>query len=267
MFQQLIASSPSKTPRKPLTLVLSAIFHGFFIVLLIAVPLIHPESLANLQTLIAPPPPLQAPRRGVVQLTSSPRPVRPIAARPETLFAPNFIPPSIDLTPLETSGPTGNPDDLPQVGLQTGEFGESGRFPEGFLRSASRSVPLPVPPVTTAEREAPIHRIKRGGEVQHANLVRQVKPSYPHTAILMRVQGTVVLEAIIDRDGRVENLKVISGHPLLIKAASEAVEQWRYRPTLLNGQPVEVLTQVTVNLILEHPDRASTRGWARNLAL
>ena len=67
------------------------------------------------------------------------------------------------------------------------------------------------------------------------------------------VQGSVILEAIIDREGRVENLKVLSGHPLLVPAAFEAVQQWRYRPTLLNGQPVEVLTQVTVNFSLGAP--------------
>ena len=73
MFQQLIASNPSKASRKPLTLVYSAIIHGFLILLLIAVPLVHRETLANLQTLMAPPPPLSAPRRAVVQLISSPR--------------------------------------------------------------------------------------------------------------------------------------------------------------------------------------------------
>jgi protein TonB len=66
----------------------------------------------------------------------------------------------------------------------------------------------------------------------------------------MRVQGAVVLEAIIDREGRVDNLKVLSGNPLLVRAACDAVLQWRYRPTLLNGEPVEVLTQVTVNFSL-----------------
>ena len=89
--------------------------------------------------------------------------------------------------------------------------------------------------------------------MQHANLVHQVKPTYPQLARTVRVQGTVILEAIIDREGRVENLKVLSGHPLLIPAAFEAVQQWRYRPTLLNGQPVEVLTQVTVNFSLGAP--------------
>ena len=66
----------------------------------------------------------------------------------------------------------------------------------------------------------------------------------------MRVQGSVILEAVIDREGRVDNLKVLTGNPLLVRAARDAVLQWRYRPTLLNGEPVEVVTQITVNFTL-----------------
>jgi len=254
MFQQLIASSPSKASRKPLTLVFSAIIHGFFILLLIAVPLVHPETLANLQSLIAPPPPLSAPRRTVVQLASSATQPRPIAARPNTLFTPEFIPAKIDLTPMRDSEPTsGDPSDISRLGFPIGGDSGSHRFLEGLPNGSTRAVPSPEPPASTDKPETHIARVKRGGEVQHANLVHQVKPSYPHMAIIMRVQGAVILEAIIDRDGRVEGLRVLSGHPLLIRAACEAVQQWRYRPTLLNGEPVEVLTQVTVNFNLGAP--------------
>jgi len=253
MFQELIASNASKTPRKPLTLVLSVIIHGLLTLLLIAVPLVHRETLANLQTLMAPPPPLSAPRRTIVKLISGTGKPRLIAARPNTLFTPDFIPPKIDLTALET--PEGNEDSggSLQVGLPIGNSRGSGAFWDGFPLEAPRAI-LPLePPVSIAKAEAHVTRIQRGGEVQHANLVRQVKPSYPHSAVIMRVQGAVILEAIIDREGRVENLKVLSGHPLLIPAAFEAVQQWRYRPTLLNGQPVAVVTQVTVNFSLGAP--------------
>lgn len=253
MFQQLIASNPSKASRKPVTLIFSAILHGFFILLLIAVPLVHRETLANLQALMAPPPPLSAPRGTVVKLISTTGKPRPIAARPNTLFTPDFIPPKIDLSALETPEGNEDSDDIPQVGLPIGESGRSSTFLEGFSREAPRAILAAEPPVSIAKPEAPATRIKRGGEVQHANLVRQVKPSYPHSAVIMRIQGAVILEAIIDREGRVENLKVLSGHPLLVRAAWEAVQQWRYRPTLLNGEPVEVLTQVTVNFNLGTP--------------
>lgn len=250
MFQELIASCPSEAARKPLTWVVSAIMHGILILLLIAVPLVYPETLTNLQTLMAPPPPLTAPRRAVVKLLFNTGKSHPTAPTFNPLFTPQFIPPKIDLSAL--ASPEGNEDSdgVSQVGLPiSGSLG-SDMFLHGFSREASRAV-LPLePPVSTPRAEAHVTRIQRGGDVQHANLVQQVKPSYPHTAIVMRVQGSVVLEAVINRDGRVDHLKVLSGHPLLIEAAYEAVQQWRYRPTLLNGQPVEVLTQVTVNFSL-----------------
>ena len=251
MFQQLIASNASKAPRKPLTLVLSVIIHGLLILLLMAVPLVHPETLANLQTLIAPPPPLSAPRTTIVKLLSSTGKPRQVTARPNTLFTPNLIPTDTDLSALEPSGV--DFDGIPQVGLPIDDSRASGPFSDGLFLETPRAI-LPLePPVSTAKAEMHVTRIKRGGEVQHANLVHQVKPTYPPLAKTVRVQGRVVLEAIIDREGRVENLKVLSGHPLLIPAAFEAVQQWRYRPTLLNGQPVEVLTQVTVNFNLGAP--------------
>jgi protein TonB len=89
-----------------------------------------------------------------------------------------------------------------------------------------------------------------GGNVQRANLIRQVRPRYPALAKQARIQGTVILEAVISKRGSVENLKVVKGHPLLIQSALNAVKQWRYRPTVLNGVPVEVITRITVNFNL-----------------
>ena len=86
--------------------------------------------------------------------------------------------------------------------------------------------------------------------MMEGNLVYRIQPEYPALARQARVQGTVVLRAVISREGAIENLQVLSGHPLLVKAAMEAVRQWRYRPYVLNGEPVEVETQVTVNFIL-----------------
>jgi protein TonB len=78
-------------------------------------------------------------------------------------------------------------------------------------------------------------------------LLTQVKPVYPPLAKQARIQGVVLLEAVISKDGAIDNLRVISGHPLLTQAAIDAVKQWRYKPTLLNGEPVEVVTTITVN--------------------
>ena len=93
-------------------------------------------------------------------------------------------------------------------------------------------------------------RIKIGGTVQQTKLISQPHPMYPPDAKAARIQGVVKLSAIIGKDGAVMKIEVISGHPLLVPAAMEAVQQWRYQPTLLNGQPVEVITQIDVNFTL-----------------
>jgi protein TonB len=93
-------------------------------------------------------------------------------------------------------------------------------------------------------------KIRVGGNMQQAKLVSQVRPVYPADAKAQRIQGSVKLEAVIGKDGKVENLKVLSGDPLLAPAALEAVRQWQYQTTLLNGNPVEVVTQIDVNFTL-----------------
>jgi protein TonB len=97
---------------------------------------------------------------------------------------------------------------------------------------------------------APSVRPPRVSHVMEGNLIRRVQPEYPALAKQARIQGTVVLRAVIDREGIIQDLQVISGHPLLVQAALNAVRQWRYRPYYLNDQPVEVETQVTVNFSL-----------------
>jgi protein TonB len=82
------------------------------------------------------------------------------------------------------------------------------------------------------------------------NIIYRVQPSYPPIARLARVQGTVELRAIISKAGTIENLIAVSGSPMLVKSAIEAVRQWRYRPYLLNNEPIEVETEITVNFVL-----------------
>lgn len=94
-------------------------------------------------------------------------------------------------------------------------------------------------------------RLRVGGKVQESNLVHKVTPEYPAEAKAARVQGAVRFAAIIDREGDVANLQLTSGHPLLVDAALRAVKRWRYKPTLVNGVPVEVVTTIEVNFELE----------------
>jgi protein TonB len=104
-------------------------------------------------------------------------------------------------------------------------------------------------PVMPARPAAPTRAI-RASSLLEGNLIRRVQPVYPPLARNVRVQGAVVLSAVISKDGAIENLQVLSGHPLLVQAAIEAVRQWRYRPYILNSEPVEVETQITVNFTL-----------------
>jgi protein TonB len=98
--------------------------------------------------------------------------------------------------------------------------------------------------------QPPSVRPPRVSHVMEGNLIRRVQPEYPALAKQARIQGTVVLRAVINREGTIQDLQVISGHPLLVQAAINAVRQWHYRPFYLNDQPVEVETQVTVNFTL-----------------
>jgi protein TonB len=86
--------------------------------------------------------------------------------------------------------------------------------------------------------------------MSEGDLIRKVQPAYPALARSARVQGIVVLQAMISKQGTIENLRILTGHPMLAPAAIEAVRQWRYRPYILNGEPVEVETQITVNFAL-----------------
>jgi protein TonB len=86
--------------------------------------------------------------------------------------------------------------------------------------------------------------------VSQGLLIKKVQPNYPPLARHARIQGTVLLQAEISKDGTIENLRLINGHPMLAPAAIEAVKQWRYRPYMLNGEPVAVETQVQVNFTL-----------------
>ena len=136
------------------------------------------------------------------------------------------------------------PASLPDVS-DLGVEGGTGASRRGVLSSVGPSVDVAPPPISPA----PMHPLK----VSHwaeGNIIYRVQPLYPPIARQARVQGTVELRAIISRAGTIENLVVVSGHPMLVKSAIEAVRQWRYHPYLLNNEPVEVETEITVNFVL-----------------
>jgi protein TonB len=112
-------------------------------------------------------------------------------------------------------------------------------------QEARLAPPPPVAPRPAAATAKPT-RITLGGRVVEAKLIHRVVPNYPALARQARVSGVVRLRAVISRDGRVQEISLLSGHPLLIRAAVDAVRQWLYQPTMLNGEPVEVDTEITV---------------------
>jgi protein TonB len=114
----------------------------------------------------------------------------------------------------------------------------------GVIGGIISSTPVAVPKVATPQRV----RVSQG--VSNGLLIRKVQPAYPPLARQARIQGQVLLQAQISKDGSIENLQLISGHPMLAPAAIEAVKQWRYKPYMLNGEPVAVDTQVVVNFTL-----------------
>jgi protein TonB len=138
--------------------------------------------------------------------------------------------------------------------------GVPGGVPGGSLNDLLGTLPLPAPvairtlpkPAATPPVPTAPTRVRVGGEVEAALLTHEVAPAYPPAAKRARIEGTVEFSATIALDGRVKDLRVVSGNPLLIEAARNAVKQWVYRPTYLNGQPVEVLTVIAVKFGLIH---------------
>jgi len=123
-------------------------------------------------------------------------------------------------------------------------------FPEDPSLSASPFVGLrssgPAPPPEEIKRNTKKQPLKLSEPVVEAQLVSRIEPRYPLLALQLKQSGTVVLHAIISRDGHITALEVVSGSPFFVQAALDAVRLWRYRPTMLNGEPVEVDTTITV---------------------
>jgi len=134
------------------------------------------------------------------------------------------------------------------------QIGNGSYLPGATGPSSGRSVPFALWPSTNPMPVPPPPHVQthpvRISQMSEGDLIRKVQPIYPSIARTARIQGAVVLSAIISKEGTIENLHVLSGHPLLSGAAIEAVRQWRYRPYVLNGEPVEVETQIIVNFSL-----------------
>jgi protein TonB len=239
MFDELVESSAvKKKTNTSWAVTLSVIVQSLVLFVLILIPLIYTQALpkAMLSTLlIAPPPPPPPPPPPQAVPVKVIKPVARLLTQGK-LMAPRAIPKDVAIFKEAELPPE------PAAGGVLGGLG-GGDILGGLGGGSSAGAPPPPP------KAAP-SRIKLGGQVQAAKIVAQPQPLYPALARQARIQGNVVLHAIIDKDGRVGQLEVVSGHPLLVQSALDAVKQWRYQPTQLNGDPVEVDTTITVTFVL-----------------
>jgi protein TonB len=236
----LVYSAAETNNWKRATLPIAYMIEVVVIGVMVIIPLIYSQALpkASLAIVSIPPPPA-APRPAA----APPKDAVQKVSMEDLEKAPVVIPKAIakfKQQPIPPSYPAG-------VGIVPGSL--AGGQSDGVIDNIFAMTAAPPPPAPAKPRKP--GRIKVGGVVEEANLIYGPKPDYPQLARMARIQGAVRLEALIATDGTIKGLKVISGHPLLVKAALEAVEQWRYQPTLLNGQPVEVETEIDVNFALE----------------
>ena len=251
MFEQTFVDGEGKT-NKSWTVFLSTLLQMALIGIALLIPLIYTDALpkTSLTSFLTapPPPPPPPPPPAVVQQVK----VQKVIVRQfdgSKLQAPKVIPKLIAIIEEADMPP-------PSVGGVVGGVpgGVSGGTPGGVLGGIVGGIPAaappPPPPPKKEEPKKPTGPMRVGGNVQAANLIKKITPVYPPLAKSARVQGTVRFTAIIGKDGTIQNLQMVSGHPLLVPAATEAVKQWVYRPTMLNGEAVEVITQIDVNFTL-----------------
>lgn len=246
MFENMGSRSIEQTPTVRIwTTVASFSIQVVGVGLLVLMPLIYTQALPSLRISEAPPMP-HAPRIQQEEITKL-QPI-PDDLKQKSQFengriiTPSRIPPAINRTPEPVAPPVIFSNDGP--GVLHGDTSSDYRRDAVLERLIAHAPPLPRPD------PPPIRTAMRPSALLEGNLVRRVEPIYPTSARIARIQGQVVLQAIIDRDGRIAQLKASSGNPLLIGAAIDAVRQWRYRPYVLNGYPIEVETQITVNFTL-----------------
>jgi protein TonB len=246
MFEQTFVEGRGKT-KSGWAVFMSFALQLIGITIIVLIPLIYTDTLprATLASMLTapppPPPPPPPPAAAPVKVVK----VAPRQFDAGRLMAPKAIPKNIAMIKEEDLPP---PSSAGVVGGVPG--GVAGGSMGGVLGGIVGAVPTAAPPPPPVEKPKTPQRIRVGGNVQAANLIRKVIPVYPPLAKQARIQGTVRFQAIIGKDGTIQNLQLVSGHPLLVANAQQAVSQWVYRPTLLNGEPVEVVTTIDVNFTL-----------------
>jgi len=253
MFEQSLLGRSQSPGRTALVAVVSFALDCLIVLVLVLIPLLHVQALPleELRTvlLVAPPPPPPPPPPTPAAARTPRVQVRPRPVQLDKLIAPSVIPKTIAMITDKPAPPLppppgvtgGVPGGVPG-GVLSGVIG-------GIVASVANKAVAPPPPPPAPKPAAAVIRVNSG--VQQAKLISQPLPEYPPAARAINLQGVVRLEAIIGKDGMVKELRVVSGPEMLAKAALDAVAQWRYRPTVMNDQPVEVSTVIDVTFLLK----------------
>ncbi len=250
MFDAIEKSGSADFLRRAASLLISLFCHVVFICIFVLIPLvflnvIDTSVLTFVMAAPQPPPPLPPPVPPLDETRARPAPpVRTVYKAPGEI--PHGVERFIDPPPL--------PENVPGLGTSIVGLIPSGVLGTGSgvaLRPVGELLPQPpsLPPPPKPKERNPVFI---GGNVQESKLIRRVDPVYPQMARIARVSGTVILQVIVDEEGNVSEVKVLQGNPLLTDEAVRAVRQWKYSPTLLNGEPIPVTATVTVNFTLTH---------------
>jgi protein TonB len=242
----MLENNRMKRPKRAIDFLVSVSGHGLLLALAILLPLYFNNAIDFHQMeatyLVAPPLPLPPAPAGAVHSIRRPKSF----FSGNKLFTPRVIPKRVEELKDLPNAPqaiAGVPGGV--VGGVAG--GQLGGVMGGILGDMGRAMPSPPPPKPISHHGP--YRV--GGRVQQPRIIQEVQPVYPILAKAVRVQGVVAIDSVIDANGNVTEMKLVSGNPLLVTAAFDAVRQWKYQPTLLNGTPVAVEMEVTVHFSLE----------------
>ena len=230
--------------RNPYAAVGSIAFQALVLASLVIAPLYFTETMPKRE--IVTKLYLQAPPAAGSTATTIQAPASTFT--PKSISIPNPLHKTQEAPPTSAPSPTPVSTISGVVGGVPG--GVVGGIPDGVLSEvmgSTRSVPVPA----KAPDPTPVKRVRVPARIAEANLIYDVPPKYPSEAGQARIEGTVVLVAVIGRDGSVQDVRVESGLPMLAQAAINAVKQWRYKPYMMNGEPVEVDSRITINFALK----------------
>ena len=242
MFSDSLLEFGPQRKRKFLATTTSFVLNCLALTILVALPLVFTEQLPKAQLLtflMAPPPPPPPPPPAAAAVQRVIHQIQTDMLSSGQLRTPSRIPEKVQMIREEEAPPP-----MPVTGGVVG--GVPGGVPGGQLGGVIGGIISSTSSLVAVPKLAPPQRVRISQGVTKGLLVHRVDPSYPPLARAARIQGEVILSAIISTNGDIENLQLVSGHPMLVPSAIAAVHQWRYKPYLLNGQPVEVETTITV---------------------